>query len=212
MRRLKKSGVIVFGRDVKVEADCVVCVGAELYSPCRLTGGTRVGRGAVVGAFSIIEGSEIGDRTRIEQSRIARSHIGSDCTIGPFCNIREGSEIGDKCRVGDFVEIKNSRLAAGCKAAHLAYIGDADLGERVNIGCGAVFANYDGRKKSRTSVGDRCFIGCNCNIIAPAHIGDGAYIAAGTTLGGDIEPLALAVGRSALKTKSGGAAGRYLNE
>ena len=211
LRRLKKCGVLVFGRDILVEADCEISAGVELHSPCRLTGKTRIDSGAVIGSFSIIENSEIGENARIEQSKISRSRIGARCTVGPFSNIRDGSETGNDCRLGDFVEIKNSSLGNGCKAAHLAYIGDADLGERVNIGCGVVFANYDGRKKSRSTVGDRCFIGCNCNIIAPAHICDGAYIAAGTTLSGEIEENALVVGRSKLLVKSGGAAGRYLN-
>lgn len=211
LRRLKKCGVLVFGKDILVEADCIISSGVELHSPCRITGATKIESGASIGAFSVIESSKIGEETKVEQCRVVRSSIGAHCTAGPFCYIRDGCEIGNDCRLGDFVEIKNSRLGDGCKAAHLAYIGDADLGERVNVGCGVVFANYDGKKKSRTTVGNRCFLGCNCNIVAPAHIGDGAYVAAGTTLSGEVESLSLAVGRSQLKIRSGGAAGRYLN-
>ena len=137
--------------------------------------------------------------------------IEKNCTLGPFCNVRQGTRLGENCRIGDFVELKNTSLGSGCKAAHLAYVGDADVGNCVNIGCGVVFANYDGRRKNRSSVGDRAFIGCNSNIIAPARIGNGAYIAAGTQVCGDIPDGSLAVGRPELVIKQNGASGRYLD-
>ncbi len=99
--------------------------------------------------------------------------------MGPFAYLRPNSEVGNHCKVGDFVEIKNSRLDDGAKAAHLTYVGDSDVGKKVNLGCGVVFVNYDGSKKYRSVVEDGAFIGCNVNLVSPVHVGKDAYVAAG---------------------------------
>lgn len=117
--------------------------------------------------------------------------------------------MGANCKAGDFVEIKNASLGAGSKASHLAYIGDADVGEECNVGCGTIFVNYDGKHKHRSTVGDRAFIGSNSNIIAPVNIGDDAYIAAGTTITEDVPPAALVIGRLRQIVKEGKALGKF---
>ncbi len=154
-----------------------------------------------------MEGAVIGKDCRVESSKITSSEVGDGCFIGPYCNIRAGCRVGARSRIGDFVELKACVLGEGCKAAHHAYIGDAELGGGVNVGCGAVFANYDGTKKSKSRVGDGAFIGCNCNIIAPAEIGAGAYIAAGSCVGGGLPQGAFAISRAPLRVKERGAGG-----
>lgn len=188
-------GVKVVGREVFVSRDCALSRGVTIHSPCHIAGSTEVGEDCMLLAGCNIYGSQISPK----------------CTLGPFCNVREGCKIGPSCRIGDFVELKNAILGQGCKAAHLSYIGDVELGEHVNVGCGVVFANYDGKVKARTYVGNNAFIGCNSIIIAPAHIGDGAYVAAGTCLSGDVPEKSLALSRPPLKIKPDGARGRYLN-
>ena len=111
--------------------------------------------------------------------------------------------VGDHCRIGDFVELKNSVLGEGTKVSHLTYVGDSDVGVRVNFGCGTVTTNYDGKKKYRCTVGDDVFLGCNTNLIAPVTVGDGAYTAAGSTITDDVPPGALAVARARQENKPG---------
>lgn len=211
MKKLKRLGVQIFGKQIYVGAQCVVERGAALYSPCYVTGSTHICAGASVLPYSYLENARISCGATIRASTVTDSTVGKNSAVGPYAYVRGGAQIGENCRVGDFVEIKNSTLGAGCKAAHLSYIGDATLGSRVNVGCGAVFANYDGKIKSRSTVGDDCFIGCNCNIIAPVAVKSGAYIAAGTTVCGDVEEQALVIGRCRERSVAQGARGRYLN-
>ena len=196
LRELRRTGVKVTGREVFISRDSTVSRGVTVNSPCYIAGATTVEEGC----------------TLLPGCNIFGSHIARDCTLGPYCNVRAGCKIGPSCRIGDFVELKNSRLGEGCRAAHLSYVGDAELGGHVNVGCGVVFANYDGKIKARTYVGDNAFIGCNSVIIAPAHIGAGAYVAAGTVFSGDVPPKSLALSRPPLKIKPEGACGKYLND
>ena len=129
--------------------------------------------------------------------------MGNETSVGPFAYLRPNSEIGSHCKVGDFVEIKNSRLDDGAKAAHLTYVGDSDVGKKVNLGCGVVFVNYDGSKKYRSVVEDGAFIGCNVNLVSPVHVGKDAYVAAGSTITNDVEDGALYVARSKGKSIKG---------
>ena len=129
-------------------------------------------------------------------SVITESAVGSGTAVGPFAYMRPGSRVGADCKVGDFVELKNATLGDGTKASHLTYIGDADVGAGVNLGCGVVFVNYDGTHKYRSTVEDGAFIGCNCNLVSPVRIGEGAYIAAGSTVTEDVQADALYIARS----------------
>lgn len=170
----------------------------------RIVGASEVFSGAVV-AGSYIEDSVIGRGASVTMSHIVGSTVGAGCSVGPFARLR-GAECGATCRIGDFVEVKNSVLGDGVKSAHLAYIGDADVGDGTNVGCGTVFCNYDGKRKHRTEVGKGCFLGANVNLIAPVSVGDGAFVAAGTTVTDDVEDEAFVIGRSRQLSKPGRAA------
>ena len=164
-------------------------------------GNTVLSDGCVVGSFSYIENSTIGRNTVVKSSRITDSAVGDGCVVGPNAHLRNNACVGNNCRIGNFVEIKNSHLHDGVKAAHLSYIGDAVVGARTNIGCGVVFVNFDGRMKHRTTVGDDCFIGCNANLVAPLKIGKECFVACGTTVDKDMPDGAFSIGRSYLTIK-----------
>lgn len=136
--------------------------------------------------------------------------IGGGSVIGPYAYLRRGSKVGRGCRVGDFTEMKNAVLGDNSKMAHLSYLGDADVGENANIGCGVVFVNYDGEKKQRTVVEEGVFIGSNCNLVAPLYIGKNSYIACGSTVTENLERGDLCIARSRQIVKRGKGFGRYL--
>ena len=185
---------------VRIDALSHVESGATVL-PFSFVTGSIVEAGAVIGSFSEITNSRIGKGARILRSVVVDSEVGESATVGPFAYVRMQSKVGANCRIGDFVEIKRSRLDGGVKAAHLAYVGDASVGERSNVGCGAVFANYDGKQKHVTQVGKRAFIGANVNLVAPITVGDDAYIAAATTVTKDVENGAFVIGRSRAEQK-----------
>lgn len=143
---------------------------------------------------SVVDGADV------NCSHIVCSHVHARATVGPFARLSH-AVIDEGCRVGDFVEVKASRLRDGVKCAHLSYVGDADVGERTNVGCGTVFCNYDGREKHKTTVGAECFLGANTNLIAPLVVGDHAFIAAGTTVTRDVENGSFTIGRVRQDTK-----------
>jgi bifunctional UDP-N-acetylglucosamine pyrophosphorylase/glucosamine-1-phosphate N-acetyltransferase len=182
------------GIGVEIRAGSVLGKNCTVENGCTVIR-AKIGDGCTVGQHSRIEGAEIADGVGIMQSVIKESAIGEGTSVGPFAYIRPGSRIGAGCRIGDFVEVKNSVIGDRTKVSHLAYVGDADLGKDVNVGCGVVFVNYDGRDKHRTLVGDGAFIGCNANLIAPVSIEGNAYIAAGTTVTTDVPAGSLSVGR-----------------
>jgi bifunctional UDP-N-acetylglucosamine pyrophosphorylase/glucosamine-1-phosphate N-acetyltransferase len=185
------------GTDVVLAADVVVEPNTTIF------GKSTVKSGAHIGSNSEIVDSYIGENTVIRQSVITDSHIGRDNTIGPFAHIRAGAVTGEGNRLGNFIEVKKSKLGAQTKAAHLTYIGDSEVGARVNFGCGSITVNYNGVSKSKTSIGDDVFIGCNANLLAPVTIGNQAVIAAGTTVDKDVPAEDLAIGRSRQENKHG---------
>lgn len=170
--------------------------GTTIYPCAVIEGDVTIGENCVIGQNTRIKDSVIGDNTTIQSSVILESRVGSDTAVGPFAYLRPNSNVGSGCKVGDFVEIKNSTLGDGAKASHLTYIGDSDVGERVNLGCGVVFVNYDGSRKYRSVVEDGAFIGCNSNLVSPVHIGKNAYVAAGSTITKDVPEGALYVARA----------------
>ena len=177
--------------------------GTTIYPCAVIEGDVTIGENCVIGQNTRIKDSVIGDNTMIQSSVILESRVGSDTTVGPFAYLRPNSNVGSGCKVGDFVEIKNSTLGDGAKASHLTYIGDSDVGERVNLGCGVVFVNYDGSRKYRSVVEDGAFIGCNSNLVSPVHIGRNAYVAAGSTITKDVPEGALYVARARGKSLEG---------
>lgn len=201
-RRLEEDGVIF--KDIYtayIDDEVIIEAGAEIANNVTIEGKSIIRSGAKIGQSSVIKNAEIGRGTAVEASYIYDSVIGSDTTVGPFAYIRPGNSIGDGCRVGDFVEMKNSNLGDGSKVSHLTYVGDSDIGRRVNLGCGVVFVNYDGAKKYRSIIGDDAFIGCNSNIISPIEVGKGAYVAAGTTVTEDVPADAFSIGRTRMTLK-----------
>jgi len=175
--------------DVTIGTDTVVHPGTVLK------GHTVIGENCTIGPRAVIEDSRVSDEVVIRESQVMASSIDSESTVGPFAYIRPGSRIGKKVKIGDFVEVKNSVIEDGAKVSHLTYVGDGDVGRNVNLGCGVVFVNYDGKEKHRTVVEADAFIGCNTNLIAPVTVRRGAYVAAGTTLTHEVPEDALAIGR-----------------
>ena len=153
--------------------DKTVTVGANtvILPNTILMGETKIGKGCVIGPNSYICDSEIGNNTKLNNTQCYNSQIGSGVTAGPFVHIRPNCKIADNVHIGNFVEVKNSTVDEGSKLPHLLYVGDSDVGKDVNFGCGCVTVNYDGRNKSRTTVKDGAFIGCNTNLVAPVTIG-----------------------------------------
>jgi bifunctional UDP-N-acetylglucosamine pyrophosphorylase/glucosamine-1-phosphate N-acetyltransferase len=160
----------------------------------------------VIGPNTILEDCIIGDSCVVNATQVYSSVLEEDVRIGPFCHVRPNSRICKGVRVGDFVEIKNSTIGDGTHASHLTYIGDSDVGKRVNFGCGVATANYNGYVKARTVIEDDAFIGCNTNLIAPVHIGAGAYTAAGSTITDPVPPDSLGIARARQSVKEGWAA------
>src|SRR5665648_854834 len=167
-----------------------------IYPNVILEGNVVIGEHCHIGQGSKIVNSRIGEETNVESSFIIDSVVGNKTSVGPFAYLRPNSHVGDGCKVGDFVEVKNSNLGNGTKASHLSYIGDSDVGENVNIGCGVVFVNYDGSNKHRSIIEDGAFIRCNVNIIAPVTVEAGAYIAAGSTVTVNVPKGALCIARA----------------
>lgn len=181
---------IIIDKTVTVGADTVILPNTILM------GETKIGKGCVIGPNSYICDSEVGDNTKLNNTQSYNSQIGSGVTAGPFVHIRPNCKIADNVHIGNFVEVKNSTVDEGSKLPHLLYVGDSDVGKDVNFGCGCVTVNYDGRNKSRTTVKDGAFIGCNTNLVAPVTVGENAFTAAGSTITEDVPDNALAVARN----------------
>jgi bifunctional UDP-N-acetylglucosamine pyrophosphorylase/glucosamine-1-phosphate N-acetyltransferase len=193
---LEKNGVRFESFDgVAISPDVKIAKGTVIYQGTIIRGDSKIGEDTVLGPNTIIDNSIIGNNCVINSSQVYSSVIHSGVAIGPFAHIRPGCVIKDGVKIGNFVEVKNSVLGENTKASHLTYIGDSDVGRDVNFGCGSVTVNYDGVKKARCKIGDRAFIGCNTNLIAPISIGDDAYTAAGSTLTKDVPAGALAISR-----------------
>jgi len=177
--------------------------GTVIYPNVLLEGNCKISTDVTIGANSHLKNADIGTGVEIQQSVIVNSTVGAGTTVGPFAYLREGAQVGEACRIGNFVEIKKSNIGDGTKAAHLAYIGDADVGKNVNYSCGAITANYDGKKKHRTVIGDNVFIGSNSNLIAPVKVGDRALVAAGSTITDDLQSDSLGIARARQVEKLG---------
>lgn len=186
-----------------IERGVEIGSGTEILPGTIITGKTKIGCGCVIGPNSIVEDSSVGDRVIVNTSQISGSIVENDTIIGPYVHVRPDSHIKNDARIGDFVEIKNSTIGEKSAVSHLVYIGDSDIGKKVNVGCGTATVNYDGVEKSRCVVGDYCFIGCNTNLIAPVKLGKAVYTAAGTTVTSDVPDYALAIDRGVMKVNEG---------
>ncbi|ULG71866.1 bifunctional UDP-N-acetylglucosamine diphosphorylase/glucosamine-1-phosphate N-acetyltransferase GlmU [Macrococcus brunensis] len=183
--------------EVEIGQDTVIHPGVSLK------GKTVIGEEVIITAHSDIKNSTIGDRAEIKHSVITDSIVGTDSAVGPFAQLRPGSDIGREVKIGNFVEVKKAKLHDEAKVSHLSYIGDAEIGERTNVGCGSITVNYDGKNKFKTVVGKDAFIGCNSNLVAPVTIGDGSFVAAGSTITDNVPEESLALGRARQTTKEG---------
>lgn len=179
-----------------IGADVVIGKDTIVYPGNVLEGNTVIGERCTLYPNSRISNSSIEDEVEIQSSVILDSKVGSNTTVGPFAYIRPDSVIGNHVRIGDFVEIKKSVIGNNTKVSHLTYVGDAEVGESCNFGCGTVTVNYDGKNKNKTIIGNNSFIGCNTNLISPVTVEDNSYIAAGSTITDDVKSGELAVARA----------------
>ncbi len=187
---------IPYHQSVVIENDVTIGKGTVIMPNTMLFSGVVIGENCVIGPNTLIKESTIGNDVKLNSVQCYQSKILSGADIGPFVHIRPNSVIGNKVHLGNFVEVKNSNIDEGTKVSHLTYVGDSDVGKRVNFGCGTVTVNYDGKNKHRTTIGDDCFIGCNTNLVAPVKIGDGAYTAAGSTITEDVPDVSLGIARA----------------
>lgn len=194
--RRGKNLKLIGKKSIFIDDDVEIGNNVVIYENNRIEKGSKIGDNTVLLPSNHITASIIGENVMIESSHISESIVHNNVSIGPFARLRPNSEIFENAKIGNFVEVKNAKIGEGSKVSHLAYVGDADIGKNCNIGCGAIFVNYNGKTKSRTKVGDDCFIGSNCNIIAPVEIKKGSYICAGTTNTIDTNEYDFVIGRS----------------
>jgi len=204
-RQLMADGVTIFypqtcviDSDVEIGADTVV----EPF--VQILGKTRIGSECRIRSYTIINNSVIGDGVLIRPACVLdQARVVKGAVLGPYSHLRPGSEIGEGAHVGNFVEIKKTRLGKGSKANHLSYLGDAEIGERVNIGAGTITCNYDGEHKHTTVIEDGVFIGSDSTLVAPVKVGKGAYVGAASCITDDVPPDSLAIGRAHQIVKEG---------
>jgi bifunctional UDP-N-acetylglucosamine pyrophosphorylase / glucosamine-1-phosphate N-acetyltransferase len=201
--KIVRPETCVIDPEVKIGRDTVI----EPYA--QLLGRTTIGSRCRIRSFSIIENCVLGNGVLVRPSCVLEdSRVADGAEIGPFVHLRPGCEVGENAHLGNFVEMKKTRMGKGAKANHLSYLGDAEIGEGTNIGAGTITCNYDGVNKYPTRIGKGVFVGSDSNLVAPVTIGDGAYIGAGSCITKDVPPDALAVGRAQQVTKEGWAAAR----
>ena len=182
--RVDVRGEVEAGKDCSIDVNVI------------LEGKVTLGDNVTIKSNVVLQDVSIGDNSTIESfSHLSSASVGANCNIGPYARLREGSEIGDNARIGNFVETKKTKLGDGAKANHLAYLGDAEIGDKTNVGAGTITCNYDGTNKHKTTIGKESFIGTNSSLVAPVNIGEGAYVGAGSVITKDVPNDALAVGR-----------------
>lgn len=195
--RHMSNGVTIINPDnTYIGADVTIGCDTILYPGTILEGNTSIEEGCIILENTRISNGQIGKGSTVESSVIIDSKVGANTHVGPFAYIRPESSVGDNVKIGDFVEIKKSNIGNGTKVSHLTYIGDAEVGENCNFGCGTVVVNYDGKKKHKTIVGNNSFIGCNTNLVSPVVVKDNTYIAAGSTITKEVPENALSIARA----------------
>ena len=203
-RRLMLNGVtLIDPSSIYVDHDVRIGADTTIYPQTVIEKGSVIGGECIIGPSTRLVNVRVADKVTILSSNIVESEIGEGTRIGPFANIRPGCRIGKDVHIGDFVEAKNAQIGDSVSLAHLSYVGDSIVGERSNIGAGTITCNYDGFEKHRTTIGRNVFVGSNVTLIAPVTIGDGALIAAGSTITEDVPGDALAIARSAQTVKEG---------
>lgn len=199
-----RAGVsIIDPASTYISAEAEIGADTILQPNVMIEGASVIGEDCFISSNSHITASRIGDRSTIRSSEILNSFVGDDTNVGPFAHLRPDTRLGDKVKIGNFVEVKKSQLGNGSKVSHLSYIGDAEVGTNVNIGCGTITVNYDGKNKHLTQIEDDSFIGCNSNLVAPVTVGKGSYVAAGSTISKDVPEDSLAIARARQENKEG---------
>jgi bifunctional UDP-N-acetylglucosamine pyrophosphorylase/glucosamine-1-phosphate N-acetyltransferase len=207
---LMAAGVTIYRPETCV-IDSEVEIGADtIVEPfVQILGSTRIGSGCRIRSYSVISDSSLADDVVVRPGCIIdHANVSAGAVVGPYCHLRPGSEIGEDAHVGNFVETKKTRLGRGSKANHLTYLGDAEIGDGVNIGAGTITCNYDGEKKHITVIEDGAFIGSDSTLVAPVRIGKGAYVGAASCITDDVPEDSLAIGRGRQETKEGWAKNR----
>lgn len=198
---IEKPETVLIDSGVQIGTDSIIAPFAQIL------GNTEIGADCSIGACSIVQNSKLASDVQVAPfTFIADSVIGAGARIGPFARLRGGNQIGANAHIGNFVELKNTQFGTGAKANHLAYLGDSQIGDRVNVGAGTITCNYDGVKKHRTVIGNDVFVGSNSTLVAPVELGDGSYIGAGSVITDPVPPEALALGRARQVLKPGWAA------
>ncbi len=191
-----QNACILHPESTHIDITASIGKGCIIHPMVRLEGNTVIGDNVELYPYCHLIDTQIGEGSKLYSTFAHSAIVGANCAVGPFTCLRAGSIVGDNCRVGPYVEIKKSTLGTGVKAAHLAYIGDSFVDSHTNIGCGVVFANYDGKHKHQSRVGKNVFIGANTNLIAPVTIGDNVFIAAGSTVTQDLPTGSFCIARS----------------
>ena len=200
-RHMRNGVTIINPATTHISADAVIGSDTVIQPGCIIEGNTVIGEDCVIGPNSHIVNSTIGHATTIHSSVVLDSTVGNETAVGPFAHLRPASSLGDHVKVGNFVEVKKSKLGDNTKVSHLSYIGDAEVGDNCNIGCGTITVNYDGRNKFKTTIENDVFVGCNSNLVAPVTLGEGSFVAAGSTITKDVPADALALARARQENK-----------
>lgn len=203
-KKLLENGVFIMDpNNTYIDSDCEIGEDSVIYPNVHILKGSKIGKNVTILPNSFISNSIIEDEVTIDSSKIIDSKVGVKSTVGPMSHLRNNTNIKGEARIGNFVEFKNTNFDLGSKCAHLTYVGDSDVGKKVNFGCGVVTVNYDGKNKYRTTVKDGAFIGSNVNLIAPVTVGENALLAAGSTITNDVEDGDMGIARSRQEIKPG---------
>ncbi|WP_274308721.1 bifunctional UDP-N-acetylglucosamine diphosphorylase/glucosamine-1-phosphate N-acetyltransferase GlmU [Solibacillus daqui] len=202
-RHMRNGVTIINPASTHISADAVIGSDSVLLPGVIIEGKTVIGEDCKIGPNSHIVNSKIGNSTTIHSSVVLNSQVGNETAVGPFAHLRPESTLGDHVKIGNFVEVKKSTLGDDTKVSHLSYIGDAEIGSNVNIGCGSITVNYDGKNKFKTTIEDDVFVGCNSNLVAPVTLKKGSFIAAGSTITKEVPEEALAIARARQENKLG---------
>jgi len=211
MGKTKNNVVLKDKKSIYIDDDVVIGDNVIIYPNNILEKGSVIEDNVTLLPGNFITGSKIGKGSKIHGSVVEKSVVGQCCIVGPFAHLRPQSELKDNVKLGNFCEVKNSTIGNNSKVSHLAYVGDTDIGQNCNIGCGAIFVNYNGKAKFRTFVGDGAFIGSNVNVIAPVAIAKKSYICAGTTIDKSTKEYDFVIGRQQPIIKENYSA-KYLGE
>lgn len=202
-RHMLEGVTIIDPANTYIESDVVIGADSIIYPGTILKGNTVIGEDCTIGPQVEITDSRLGSGVTVKYAVLQEASVGDRTSVGPYAYLRPGASVASDVKIGDFVEIKNASIGQGSKVPHLSYVGDADVGERVNIGCGVITANYNGVNKNRTVIEDDAFVGSNSNLIAPVTVGKGAYVVAGSTITQDVPEDSMAIARERQTNKLG---------